>query len=120
MDDQVPLLVAAGLALLLCAAGVSAAVLTRRAADGRLGRSHLAGIRTRSTLRSDAAWRAGHAAAVPLSDLPGGAFVTSGLLSLGFRSAVAHTSVLLVGAGVGTALLLLAARRAGQAAAAAA
>jgi hypothetical protein len=39
------------------------AAIDRRAADGRLGRNAVAGIRTRATLRSDAAWRAGHAAA---------------------------------------------------------
>lgn len=40
--------------------------LTRRAADGRLGLNDLAGIRTRATKSSDAAWRVGHAAALPV------------------------------------------------------
>ena len=39
--------------------------LTRRAADGRLGPNDVAGIRTRATKASDAAWRAGHGAALP-------------------------------------------------------
>lgn len=39
------------------------AVLTQLAASGVLGKNSLAGIRTRSTLRSPAAWTAGHRAA---------------------------------------------------------
>lgn len=40
-----------------------AAVLTELAARGRLKRNALAGIRTRSTMRSDNAWVAAHRAA---------------------------------------------------------
>ena len=40
--------------------------LARLAADGRLRLNDVAGIRTRSTKSSDAAWRAGHAAALPV------------------------------------------------------
>jgi hypothetical protein len=116
MDDEVPLLAAAGLALLMWGAGAAVSVVARRAADGRLRVNHLAGIRTRSTMRSDAAWRAGHAAAVPLSDLSGGAFAVSGLVSLAVRSPAAYSSVLLGGVGVATVLLMLGARRAVKAA----
>jgi uncharacterized membrane protein len=38
-------------------------VIGRLAATGRLPRNPLAGIRIPSTMRSDAAWRAGHSAA---------------------------------------------------------
>jgi uncharacterized membrane protein len=37
-----------------------------RAASGRLVRNHFFGIRIPSTLASDAAWRAGHRAAIPI------------------------------------------------------
>ena len=100
MDEDVPLLAALGLAVLQCVLGAAVSLTTRRAADGRLGRNALVGIRTRATMGSDAAWRDGHAAAVPLADLAGLAFLLGGVL-------------------VGTALLLVGTRRAGRAAAAA-
>jgi hypothetical protein len=118
MDEDVPLLAALGLALLQCVVGVTVSVSTRRAADGRLGRNPLVGIRTASTMRSDAAWRVGHGAAVPLADLGGLAFALSGLLALVLRR-TAFPAALLGGTLVGTVLLLLAARRAVRAAAAA-
>ncbi|GAB3213524.1 SdpI family protein [Marinactinospora thermotolerans] len=49
---------------LLTAAGVLLAV-ARSAAKGELERNPMVGIRTRTTLSSDAAWRAGHRAAAP-------------------------------------------------------
>lgn len=45
---------------------LTCAVLAFLARRGGLPRSALVGIRTRSTLRSDAAWDAGHRAAVPV------------------------------------------------------
>ena len=113
-----PLLAALGMAVLQCVLGAAASLVTRRAADGRLGRNAFAGIRTGSTLRSEAAWRAGHAAAVPLSDVAGAAFALGGLLALALRTR-AFVPALLGGVCVGTVLLLLATRRAVRAAAAA-
>ena len=56
-------------ALILVGTGVVVAFLvlrvTRAAADGRLGRNGLAGIRIPSTRASDEAWIAGHVAALP-------------------------------------------------------
>ncbi|MBR7744005.1 SdpI family protein [Phycicoccus sp. BSK3Z-2] len=43
--------------------------VTAAAADGRLDRNGFAGIRTPATGASDAAWRAGHAAALPTARL---------------------------------------------------
>ncbi|MCX5205343.1 SdpI family protein [Streptomyces sp. NBC_00237] len=40
--------------------------LCRQAGNGDLGRNAAIGIRTRATMSSDAAWNAGHAAAIPL------------------------------------------------------
>lgn len=45
------------------------AVITSRAASGRLRRNQWTGIRTPSTMRSDEAWVAGHAAAQRLTPL---------------------------------------------------
>jgi hypothetical protein len=119
VDEEVPMLAAVGLALLVGSSGVLVAVLSRRAADGRLGRNAYAGVRTASTMRSDAAWRAGHAAAVPLSDSAAVVFVISAFVALVMRQGNAFPLVLIGGSVVGTALLLLAARKAVLAAAAA-
>lgn len=43
------------------------ALLARQIRNDALPRNHLVGIRTRATLRSDAAWQAGHRAAEPLT-----------------------------------------------------
>ena len=40
--------------------------VTRMGAEGDMGRNSAVGIRLRATQRSDAAWRAGHAAALPV------------------------------------------------------
>lgn len=119
MDQQVPLAAAVGLGALQCACGILVALVTRRAADGRLRRNQLAGIRTATTLRSDGAWRKGHAAAVPLTDLAAVVFALSGLVALVARSAPVFAAVLLGGVILATALLLLGARRAVRAASAA-
>lgn len=41
-------------------------MVIRMGASGEMGRNGAVGIRTRATKRSDAAWRAGHAAALPV------------------------------------------------------
>ncbi|MGP6174919.1 SdpI family protein [Corynebacterium sp. A21] len=59
----------AGMVMLLFSVVLVAVVciaVTRMAADGRMKRHGSAGIRTRHTQRSDAAWQAGHAAALPM------------------------------------------------------
>lgn len=64
MHDQVALaLTAAGVGVLLVVAGWVLARIARRAAAGTLKRNQFAGIRTSTTLASDAAWRAAHVAA---------------------------------------------------------
>ena len=118
MDEDVPLLAAFGLAVLQLVAGAAVSLVTRRAADGRLRRNPLAGIRTGATLRSDAAWQSGHVAAVPWADAAGVAFAAGGLLGLALRTS-AFPVALLGGVLVGTALLLTGTVRAGRAAAAA-
>lgn len=51
------------LAAIMIVANCGIAIVTVRAADGRLGRNELAGIRTTSTRASDDAWLAAHRAA---------------------------------------------------------
>ena len=42
-------------------------MVTRMGASGDMGRNGAVGIRTKATQRSDAAWHAGHAAALPVA-----------------------------------------------------
>jgi uncharacterized membrane protein len=51
-----------------------------RAADGRLKRNRLAGIRTRATMESEETWQRAHQAARPYGTRAGQAFVLSGLI----------------------------------------
>ena len=64
MDDGV--LGTAILAFSVIILAVAANSVTRMAAAGNLGRQNTAGFRTRHTTASNEAWRAGHAAALPL------------------------------------------------------
>ena len=61
MDTVGPVAVAVSVVLV----GIVVRLITAQAADGHLDRNGVVGIRTRATTRSDAAWRAGHAAALP-------------------------------------------------------
>jgi len=115
----VPLGVSVLVALALVAAGVGVAAVTRRAADGRLPRNPLAGLRTSATLRSDEAWRAGHAAARSTCDAAGAVFAASGVASLLVRDAAPFATVVLGGTLGVLVLSVVAARRAGRAARAA-
>ena len=64
MDDRLALLLTAiCTGALLVAAGWLLMRVARKAAEGTLRRNHLAGIRTRVTLSSDAAWQTAHLAA---------------------------------------------------------
>ena len=119
MDEPVPIAARLCVAVVLLGSGVAVSLVTRRAADGRLVRNAVAGIRTRATMTSEGAWRAGHVAAYRCSDLAGAAFGVTGLAILWPSSAGRFTAVALVGTVMGTALLLLGVRRAGRAARAA-
>nr|WP_297423622.1 SdpI family protein [uncultured Actinotalea sp.] len=68
MEDQGVLL--AGAALLVVGS-VAVRAVGRAAADSRLGPNRGAGFRTRATLSSPEAWRAGHHAGRPVTDLAG-------------------------------------------------
>ncbi len=116
MEEPVPIAARVCVAVVLLASGVVVALVTRRAADGRLVRNGAAGIRTRATMASDEAWRAGHAAAQSLSDVAGVAFGMTGLAALGVPSSGRFTAVALLGTAVATAFLLSGVRRAQRAA----
>ena len=64
----------------LILAGVVQLFVSIRAADGRLGRNRIAGIRTRATMLTDDTWRTAHQAAKPLGLRAGQAFLLSGLI----------------------------------------
>ena len=90
--------------------------MARAAADGRLRRNQWAGIRIPSTMASDGAWLAGHRAAENPTRWAGWIAVVSGLLALfpvpleAVAGGVGIASVILL------ALVIYAARLAGQAA----
>src|SRR5690606_6495422 len=69
LNEQVPLFAVVVTTVSMLASAVVVAVVMRRAATGRLGVNHLAGLRTRSTMRDEAAWRAAHRAARPPTDV---------------------------------------------------
>lgn len=70
--------------------GVVTAEVARRAASGRLGRNRVAGIRLPSTMRSDEAWAAAHAASAPTMIVTG--WITLGLAAVAGVLAVAGRS----------------------------
>ena len=111
-----PLVVRVLIGLLLVGAGAVVSAVNRRAADGRLGRNAVAGIRLHATMRSDAAWRAGHSAAQGPSDASAAVLAVSGLLAVGARDGPWFAGVVLVGAHVALVVLLVGARRAVRAA----
>ena len=53
----------------LCALSAYSVVMTHSGASGKLARNGIVGIRIPSTMASDAAWRAGHRAAIPIARL---------------------------------------------------
>lgn len=69
-------------ALVLFAAGVLIVWVAKRAANGRLGRNQIAGIRTSVTLSSDAAWLAAHRAAESPTIVAGTGTAVGGALTL--------------------------------------
>lgn len=90
--------------------------MARAAADGRLGRNQVAGIRIPSTMRSDAAWLAGHRAAENPTRLAGWVAIASAVPALLPVSVEAMAVTVGVGCLVLLALVVHAARLAGQAA----
>ncbi|MFI6823259.1 SdpI family protein [Micromonospora sp. NPDC050187] len=109
----VPLLFGVVAVPLVCVA------VTRAGATGRLERNGAVGIRTRDTQVSDAAWQAGHAAALPMVTRTVWVAVVAVVLAVATHVAAGVPWAVLVGmAGltVESVLLVLAAGAAGRAA----
>lgn len=77
--EPMPLYAAAVMAVLLMGSGVLVVVVNLRAASGRLRVNHVAGLRTKATMRDAAAWRAAHRAAQGPMNLAGAGFVVGGI-----------------------------------------
>lgn len=90
--------------------------MARAAADGRLKRNHIAGIRIPSTMKSDAAWLAGHRAAENPTRLAGWISVAAGVPALLPVTETTMAVSVIVGCLVLLVVVLHAARLAGQAA----
>lgn len=114
--DPMPWGMALFMGLLMIGVGAALGWVASRAAGGGIARNPLAGIRIPSTMRSDAAWVAGHRAARPWLYGAGGAAALSGAVCL-FRpsNALGMTSVL-IGCGLMVGLVAVGAFAADQAA----
>lgn len=103
---------------LVIGAAVLVTWLTWRAASGSLPRNTLAGIRTRITMSSDAAWRIGHRAAMRPTVIANSSVVAWCSVSIALPplrhpvSVLVAAAVLLVGALLSTAVAQRAVRRA--------
>lgn len=74
---RVPVLI---LSVGLVLSGLVQLLVSTRAADGRIKRNRLAGIRTRATMESEETWQRAHQAARPFGARAGQAFLLSGLV----------------------------------------
>ncbi|MGH1488443.1 MAG: SdpI family protein [Acidimicrobiales bacterium] len=70
----------AAIGLIMVAAGIAVIVVSKRAADGRLKKNRLAGIRTKATLSSDEAWDAAHRAGLGPSIVGGWISIATGIV----------------------------------------
>ncbi|MFC7431396.1 MULTISPECIES: SdpI family protein [unclassified Agrococcus] len=104
------------LAVVMTGVGASMWWMARAAASGRLGRNAVAGIRTRATLASDAAWLAAHRRAEGHMRAAAWCALTAGLAALVPMPMPAVIVVVLLGAVGMLALSLRAAAVGGQAA----
>ncbi len=115
--DPMPLVVALALGFVMIVSGLLVAWIAVRAANGRLGRNHLAGMRMQSTMSSDDAWLAGHQAARSATLAAAGASILSGVIVLFRPSNALGMTTILVGCGLLVALVGVGAFRANRAAA---
>lgn len=104
------------LAVVMIASGILALWLSRATASGRVRRNQIAGIRTRATLASDAAWLAAHRRAQPLTAAAGWCAIAAGSVALVPVPMPAVVVAVLVGAIAMIVLTLCAAAVGGRAA----
>ncbi len=118
MNEQVPWVVVAITAITMIGSALLVHEVGKRAADGRLGRNSVAGIRTRATMASDSAWPAGHRAARGANDVGCAGVALAGVLAVLLRGhAGAFTAAVLLGMTWCLAWVLVSARRAVRASA---
>ena len=97
-------------------AGIVVASIGRRGRAGTLRRNRLAGLRTPTTMRSDAAWEAGHRAGGGLLVLAGVLFAGAGLTLLARPSNIVGMTIVFGSVGLVVALALVSTARANRAA----
>jgi uncharacterized membrane protein len=85
-----------GAGVVIVLAGLLIVWLAIRSWQGRLSRNYVAGVRTRSTMRSDEAFRIANKAAAPFSLVGGLLFIVTGVVAA-IVSASTATAVLLTG-----------------------
>ncbi|GAA2636532.1 hypothetical protein SMC26_16195 [Actinomadura fulvescens] len=92
--------------VVLIAAGAAVVAVGRSAARGRLGRNHVARIRSRQTPADDESWRIVHEAAEPWSLAGGLALTLGGLVALGAEDEAVAAMVAALAAVFGIALVV--------------
>ena len=113
-----------GVGALMVVAGWATIVITRRAPDGRTGPNRVAGIRTRATRASPEAWAAAHREGLPGTIRGARILMASGVISPIVGIAIAPDDAeaatgawgiaILVGALLGSVILIRAARLANR------
>jgi uncharacterized membrane protein len=93
---------AAGIVIVL--AGLLIVWLAIRSWQGRLARNYVAGVRTRSTMRSDEAFRIANKAAAPFSLVGGLLFVVTGVVT---AIVPVHTATVVLLTGVVVAAVVI-------------
>lgn len=116
MDEPIPVFAAVVVGVCLVLGGLVVGLVVRRAASGRLGPNHWAGIRIPSMMRSAAAWQAGHRAARPLTDIGAVGMAAAGVAVLPIRTGGLFGVVVCAGVGWALVWLLVGSRRASRAA----
>lgn len=94
------------LGLTAVALGPLVHALTTAAAEGRIARNQLVGIRTRRTLSSDAAWTRGHAAAAPWTRRTAWATALVGLVTVALALSDRPAAAFVAGMGAMAVLVL--------------
>lgn len=107
MNEQVPTFAVVATSVSMIAAAIAVAVVMRRAAAGRLGINHLAGLRTAATMRDQAAWQAAHRAGLAPTDVGMAGMGLCGALLLLVPNGQAFLVLVMVGTvwGVGWVLV---------------
>ena len=114
--DPMPWATIAVLTATMTVGGIVVAYIGRRGVAGTLRRNRLAGIRTRATMRSDAAWAAGHRAGGGLLVIAGVLMALAGLALLARPSNVVGMAITLGAGGVVLVLALVSTVQANRAA----